>query len=108
LTFFTIYDEEGPVERTNESAAESGNVIKKNKISASKFKTDNKFRKVLYWICGVGKYLNKENETVDRLKTYRIDTSIDESTFWSTVCDINAVLAMALCGFLYAFFNKFN
>lgn len=36
-----------------------------------------------------------------------MDTSIDENQFWSRVCDINALIAMSLAGFVIAFFNKF-
>ncbi len=87
----------------------------KNKIrfSSSKFKLtleDNqaeasKLKTALYWICGIEHRLKHKERTMQK---YVIDTSIAQSPFWANVCDVNAILVMAACGFFYAFFNKFN
>lgn len=56
-------------------------------------------------MCGIESSLKTSKAKTD--VKYKIDTSIYQDKFWSNVCDINAVIAMALCGFCYAFFNKF-
>lgn len=70
----------------------------------------SKWRKALYWLCGVEKYINKshrEEESYDE-KATKIDTSIDQTPTARNLCDVNAVIAMAVCSFIYAFFNKFS
>ena len=61
-------------------------------------RSPNKFKKTFLWLCGI-----KTTET----PKYTIDTSIEENPFWKTVCDVNAVIAISVCGFLYTFFNKY-
>ena len=58
-----------------------------------------KFKRAFFWLCGI--------KSADTPK-YTIDTSIAQDPFWKNVCDVNAVIAMAMCGFCYAFFNKFS
>lgn len=63
-------------------------------------------KKALFWICGIESSLNKADiEGVE--KFHHPDTSIDQDPFWSKVCDINAIFAIALSGFCIAFFNKY-
>jgi hypothetical protein len=38
----------------------------------------------------------------------KVDTSIDETPFWSTVCNIAAIITISASGFVFAFFNKYN
>lgn len=66
-----------------------------------------KLKVFIYWLCGIESSLVKNNVKSNSSEDYKIDTSINQSKFLSNVCDINAVIAMALCGFCYAFFNRF-
>ena len=68
-------------------------------------KKASKLKWITYWMCGIESSLTKNKVKQPK---YVIDTSIYQSKFWSNVCDANAVIAMALCGFCYAFFNKFT
>ena len=90
------------------------------KISTSEKFLENherapKWKKTIFWICGIETLL-KQEELKKHLSdseqntnvNVKIDTSIHQDRFWSNVCDVNAVIAMALCGFCYGFFNKFN
>lgn len=63
------------------------------------------FKKAFFWLCGIESTFNQENkEQVQEV----IDTSIDQDPFWATVCDVNAIIALGLAGFCFAFFNKFD
>lgn len=67
------------------------------------------FKKAVVWICGLEKKKTSNSSTSPPVSTSnKPDTSIDQHKFWSVVCDINAVIAIALCGFCFAFFNKYN
>lgn len=71
------------------------------------FTKPSNLKVALFWICGIESNLKENfnpNENVENI----IDTSIDQDPFWSKVCDLNAVIAIALCGFSVAFFNKYN
>lgn len=113
MTYFTIDDEEEP-EEMEESSSELSKTIKKKK-SANRvaFNLDfekkkvSRWRKMAYWICGVEKYLEMEH-MIEIEHQHEIDTSIDQSESASNICNINAVIAMAVCAFMYAFFNKFS
>lgn len=76
--------------------------------------TAPKWKKTIFWICGIESLLKQEelrknsSDLEENNKVLKIDTSIHQDPFWSKICDINAVIAMALCGFCYGFFNKFN
>lgn len=101
-------------EKAAEKAAAAGAQDPTLKRKSVTFKLDNsttrkyvKLRKALYWICGVEKYLNMERKWEVEQHHPKIDTSIDQSKLASIVCNVNAVIAMAICGFVYAFFNKF-
>jgi len=71
-------------------------------------KPPSKLKKAFFWICGIEKMLQQTNEENKEEKSNEIDTSIDEEPFWALICNINAVLAIALCGFCVAFFNKYD
>ena len=64
---------------------------------------------ILYWVCGIESILKKPSE--EELMVYqtasKVDTSIDQDRFWNNFCDINAVIALALTGFVIAFLNKY-
>lgn len=70
-------------------------------------KETKNFKKLLFWACGIESVLKQDNSKLDSSKQ-KIDTSIEENKYLSNICDLNAVVAMALCGFLYGFFNRFN
>lgn len=65
------------------------------------------FKKAFFWICGIESGLNKRDVSKS-IKPHTPDTSIEQEPFWSAVCDINAVIAIALSGFCIAFFNKYH
>lgn len=117
MTYFTIDDLEEPEERESEKEDEirkSQDRLKpSNKVSfkfENKPKDMSKARKLLYWLCGVETYINKDHRKIDfdPTRIEKIDTSIDQTSFARAVCDVNAALAIAVCGFMYAFFNKFS
>jgi hypothetical protein len=62
-------------------------------------------KKSFYFLCGIEK--NKTEPDPEKQKD-NMDTSIEQNPFWSAVCDVNAIIAMAVAGFAYGFFNKFN
>lgn len=64
-------------------------------------------KKAFFWICGIETTLNQD-DALDTSEPHYVDTSIDQKPFWGVICDINAVIAMALAGFCFAFFNKYN
>lgn len=81
--------------------------LKVEEANAKPFVKPSNLKVALFWICGIEGNLKEdfnENEQIEQV----IDTSIDQDPFWSKVCDLNAVLAIALCGFCVAFFNKYN
>ncbi len=73
------------------------------------YKKPNRCKTILFWFCGIESILKKPSE--EELETYivesKIDTSIDQEKFWSNLCDVNAVIALALTGFVVAFLNKY-
>ena len=82
------------------------NVEKKSKKAFTK---PGKFKVALFWICGIESSL-KENpeEEIEENIEQKVDTSIDQDPFWANVCNLNAVIAIALSGFCIAFFNRFE
>jgi len=59
---------------------------------------------MLFWTCGIEK-MNR-NDGVKELPQI-IDKSIDEDPKMKLICDLNAIIAIALSCFCFAFFNKF-
>ncbi len=64
----------------------------------------------LVWICGLDTKTNdtqneKEKQTGNNNK---IDTSIEEDPFWSKWTSLAAVVTLAACGAVGAFFNKYD
>jgi len=134
LTFFTIYDEKEPkpikdakgkcisfcVGADLSSSNENINEMDSKETDKTHDKTfdiieldsdkpPSKLKKAFFWICGIEKMLqNKTEENLQDKSTNIVDTSIDEEPFWALICNINAVLAIALCGFCVAFFNKYD
>lgn len=122
MTYFSIHDPEEPepmVDENQEKKSQTGTKIKKIS-TAEKFLENHesapKWKRTIFWICGIESLLKQEqlNKHASECnleinsKKVKIDTSIHQDRFWSIVCDVNAVIAMALCGFCYGFFNKFN
>jgi hypothetical protein len=79
-----------------------------DKLNSENLKKHNttSFKKAIIWICGIEKFLD-ESHSSQRSES-KIDTSIEQDPFWKNFCDVNAVIALGLCGFCYAFFNKFD
>lgn len=67
-----------------------------------------KFKKALFWICGIESSLKQSPHDDNPVAFNYVDTSIDQDKFWSVFCDINAIIALAVSGFGIAFFNKFD
>ena len=65
-----------------------------------------KAKKVFFWICGI-ENMTGDNENSEDVQEV-IDTSIDQEPFWATFCDLNAIIAIGLSCFCFAFFNKFD
>ena len=122
LTYFSIDDEQEPEQReeeTNESSIQSNENKKPGLIRSkssklfeklssenlSRYGDSSKWKKSLILICGIENFIGERNQ--QRVIT-KINTSIGQEPFLKAVCDVNAVVAIALCGFSYAFFNKFN
>lgn len=61
-------------------------------------------KNLVYWICGF------QDETVKYTKEVHLNQLIDmhETPKEKLFCNINAVILMALTGFLWAFFNDFK
>lgn len=66
----------------------------------------NVFKKGLYWLCGIESGI--ESDVQHAVEETKLDTSINENPVWAMVCDVNAVIAMSVCAFLYAFYNNFS
>ena len=130
MTFFTINDEEEPIEikdgkgifghfcagaNLDEDAYE--NRIEENfsTKSAKDYIVEDSHSKpppgrvktALFWICGIESVLNKGDNKLDH-PVQKVDTSIDENKWLARLCDVNAVIAISLSGFFIAFFNRYD
>ena len=70
-------------------------------------KPKSKLRTILNCICGIESINGNQQAVQESSEEVPKDTSIYQSKFASNMCDLTAVGVMALCGFCYAFFNKF-
>ena len=128
LTFFTINDPQSneelgdgannssPIEDTiakEEESDLSGGSLEKgdsdddgNRSSPN----DGLLKTALYWICGIESMLKTKNKSQKNpvIVNKAIDTCIKEDRFYANVCNINAVIALCITGFIVAFFNKFD
>ena len=97
----------------NEPKKQKSPKIEINDLESNHFKIDeqrpkpSKLKVALFWICGIESSL-KEGYDPDAKIEHEIDTSIDQDPFWSNVCDLNAVIAIAISGFTVAFYNKYE
>lgn len=66
------------------------------------------FKKAFFWMCGIEKKKPNNSNSNTSSEPQKADTSLEQNRFWSTICDINAVIAIGLSGFCFAFFNKYN
>ncbi len=67
----------------------------------------SKLKVAFFWICGIESSLNTD-KNVNIVPEYKVDVSIDQNKFWAHFCDLNAVFAIALMSFGFAFLNKFD
>lgn len=65
-----------------------------------------KIKKAFFWICGI-ENMRMDEENVQK-EPEVIDVSLDQDPFWANFCDLNAIIAIALSCFCFAFFNKFD
>ncbi len=71
------------------------------------FVRPGKFKTALFWLCGIESNLKENFDSSIQVKN-EVDTSIDQNQFWSNVCDVNAVVALAMNAFVTAFYNKYD
>ena len=81
--------------------------LKEEAKEKSKTPPPGKVKKVFFWICGIENMRMDEDENVDK-EPEVIDVSLDQDPFWARFCDLNAIIAIALSCFCFAFFNKYN
>ena len=79
----------------------------KNKTDKRERAPPGKVKKVFFWICGIENMKMDEEENMQK-EPEIIDVSIDQDPFWANFCDLNAIIAIALSCFCFAFFNKFD
>ena len=107
LTYFSIDD---PLEAepmpTNEFSTEINDSFNKVQTFESNENKFSIYKKIFFWFCGIEKYMKSETNT--NKKNEKMSTSIEENKLWSSICDVNAIIAIAFCGFCYAFFNRFT
>jgi hypothetical protein len=65
-------------------------------------------KKLFFWICGIESMQKAKGTEVPHSQRHDVDTSIDQDRFWAKMCNINAVIALALSAFFFAFFNKYE
>ena len=106
MTYFSIDDEEEPVPREEDLEEEERREVYHENLEDTETDEASGSKKIVYWLCGINSFLKNKNKLP---KTdFKIDTSIDENPTLKKICDVNAVLAMAFCGFCYGFFNKYS
>lgn len=69
-------------------------------------KKNSFFKTAFFWICGIEKQMSQPDS--EQTSSEQVDTSIEQNRFWAVVCDINAIIAMALSAFCFAFFNVYT
>ncbi len=57
------------------------------------------------WICGVEHQIEDDNKAVT---TSTMPLLAPENLFWKRICNINAIVIIALCTFLMAFFTDYR
>lgn len=67
--------------------------------------TESQIKKTFKWICGI-EALNKRKQMNKGIEP-KVDLSIEQDPLIGSLIDVNAVLVMGVCGFCYAFFNRF-
>ena len=80
--------------------------IRREQNSPKHFEDPKGAMKYVYWLCGINSFIKNKNKLPR--SNLKIDTSIDEDPIMKKICDVNAVIAMAFCGFCYGFFNKYS
>lgn len=115
LTYFSIDDEEPPVTREEDIEDKESqksfeerlrDTIRHERNEPEQFEEPTGAKKIVYWFCGINSFLKNKNKL--QTSDLKIDTSIDEDPMMKKICDVNAVIAMAFCGFCYGFFNKYS
>ena len=79
-----------------------------SKIESAVTKT-NVFKKIGFLLCGINLNEYEKRKKLNEVTVQVVvDTSIDETPIWSTVCNIGIILTISASGFIFAFFNKYN
>ena len=65
------------------------------------------FKNIFFWLCGIENMKRSDDDDENRVQEVFIDTSIDENSYWAAFCNVNAVVAVGLSCFCFAFFNKY-
>ncbi len=110
LTYFSVHDEEEAEVRDEDKIILEKQIKKKDMKAAKLLNCDFKrgvkkgsLRRLIESFCGI-EGLN--NRAVDTEET-KADLCIEQSRFESGLCNVSALLVMGICGFCYAFFNRF-
>ncbi len=106
MTYFSIDDEEEPVPREEDLEEEERREASHENLEDTETDEPSGAKKIVYWLCGINSFIKNKNKLPQT--DFKIDTSIDENPTLKKICDVNAVLAMAFCGFCYGFFNKYS
>jgi hypothetical protein len=115
LTYFTINDPQEPIPMNEPTTHNKYTLKKTNELEGNSFQIEetnqyikpSKLKVALFWICGIESSLKKDFNP-DKQIEHEIDTSINQDPFWSNICDLNAVFAIALSGFTLAFYNRYE
>ena len=118
MTYFTINDPHEPIpinEPTTKTQNNSTEKITTNELESNYFQIEetkqytepSKLKVALFWVCGIESSLKKDFNPDKQVK-HEVDTSIDQDPFWSKICDLNAVFAIALSSFTVAFYNRYE
>ena len=102
-------DEEAGEEKSIEMNVLDNNPVIEQPLDEEHLTLDKKkvFRRFLFWICGMTISTNGNSRKQDK-QIDVIDTSIDEDHILSVICNVSAVIIMAIVGFMFGFFNKYN
>ncbi len=88
--------------------SDKDNISQSNEeLEQTPFKERSFFKKALFWICGIEKNLKKIDTNV-KTEKHDVDTSIDEKLRQASICDLNVIIVIAIAGFFYGFFNKYD
>ncbi|KAG8436933.1 hypothetical protein GDO86_007857 [Hymenochirus boettgeri] len=63
------------------------------------------WKKLYFWFCGISTHPEVKLSHEEQMKLHRKLTSIEEKPFWKHFCSINAVILVAVSGFIWGYFG---